>query len=462
MAKSQTPKIYSGMLKRELLEVADRLGMRGVKKLRKAELIQRIQATLKRKSKSEGQAPGAKEGSSAKKTRGTKKMSEPQTTKRTAKPAPAEDVETTPSMASREAGAAAPADRPTEGADGGGVSPRPEPMEGISYQSRVTAAKYRVGIPYAEEELRQVDSYLPSLPDGYGEDRLVLLPRDPHWLYTYWDLKNETKDEARRRGGKNLSLRLFELHDGELEPMAEHWCQEVSRSWYLQVPSPGRTYVVEIGYRAVDGSWLSLLRSNTVRVPPAAPSALVSDQFMTLPPDQPLPGSAESRKGAVGAATPAPVPATGPAAPEGPSATEGAPHEEAFRVSGGGQGPLPGSVDVPPGGPGGPEVGSPRVGPPWAGSAGLGRRGGPEEEERGFWLVADAELVVFGATEPGARVTMGGQRVRLRGDGTFSARMAFPDGEIRIPIVATGVDGEEQREIAMRFERATSDQRSDE
>jgi len=90
----------------------------------------------------------------------------------------------------------------------------------------------------------------------------------------------------------------------------------------------------------------------------------------------------------------------------------------------------------------------------------LVRSGTPGDEEQGFWLVAEAELVLFGATEPDATVHVGGQRVRLRGDGTFSARMAFPDGETSIPIEATNADGSEQRTIKVVFTRSTSEEDS--
>ena len=62
MAKSDSPKIYAGMLKTELLEVADRLGLRGVKKMRKTELLQMIQGVLRRPKR---EAPPAKEPSAS-------------------------------------------------------------------------------------------------------------------------------------------------------------------------------------------------------------------------------------------------------------------------------------------------------------------------------------------------------------------------------------------------------------
>jgi uncharacterized protein len=74
---------------------------------------------------------------------------------------------------------------------------------------------------------------------------------------------------------------------------------------------------------------------------------------------------------------------------------------------------------------------------------------------RSFWLVADAELIVYGATEPDATVTIGGKPINLSPDGTFRYQMSFQDGVIDFPIVAVAADGEQNREIHMKFNRET-------
>jgi len=62
-------------------------------------------------------------------------------------------------------------------------------------------------------------------------------------------------------------------------------------------------------------------------------------------------------------------------------------------------------------------------------------------------LVVNAELVVYGATEPGANVTIQGHPVRINPDGTFRLRLALPDGKQVIPVRATRPDGEDIREV---------------
>jgi hypothetical protein len=74
---------------------------------------------------------------------------------------------------------------------------------------------------------------------------------------------------------------------------------------------------------------------------------------------------------------------------------------------------------------------------------------------RQFWLVADAELIVYGATEPDATVTIGGRPIKLNPDGTFRFQMSFQDGLIDYPIMAVAADGEQTRSVHMKFTRET-------
>jgi len=59
----------------------------------------------------------------------------------------------------------------------------------------------------------------------------------------------------------------------------------------------------------------------------------------------------------------------------------------------------------------------------------------PPIRPRQFWLIADAELIVY-ATEPDATVTIGGRPIKLNPDGTFRFQMSFQDGLIDYPIMA--------------------------
>src|SRR5260370_38242418 len=77
-------------------------------------------------------------------------------------------------------------------------------------------------------------------------------------------------------------------------------------------------------------------------------------------------------------------------------------------------------------------------------------------KQRKFWFQIDAELIVYGATEPSARVTLQGEPVKLRPDGTFTMRFSLPDSRQIIPAVAMSPDGVEERTIVLAVERNTN------
>jgi hypothetical protein len=81
--------------------------------------------------------------------------------------------------------------------------------------------------------------------------------------------------------------------------------------------------------------------------------------------------------------------------------------------------------------------------------------GGEAEKAKGFWFNVNAELIIYGATEPTAQVTLGGHKIKLRSDGTFSFRFSLPDGNYDLPAVAVSADGTDGRAAELKFERAT-------
>jgi len=100
--------------------------------------------------------------------------------------------------------------------------------------------------------------------------------------------------------------------------------------------------------------------------------------------------------------------------------------------------------------------GMPEIGMSGIGMSGIGFGASmPPIRPRKFWLVADAELIVYGATEPDATVTIAGQPIELSPDGTFRFQMSFQDGLIDYPILAVAADGEQTRSIHMEFIRQT-------
>jgi hypothetical protein len=338
----------------------------------------------------------------------------------------------------------------------------PAPMAAVDSQTEVEASKYST--VSVMEELSSVDEGLGDLPSGYGESRIVLMPRDPQWTYAYWDIPNEHKEELRRQGGMRLALRFYDVTDIDLNYQSPHSlqqyeCDELAREWFLPIPVSDRDYVVEIGYVCGDGRWLLLARSAPVHVPPVYPSDWIEDHFMTVTWDQDLRGKTlmtlvpPSKKAVMGA----------DGSPLYDEIFSKAQSMEAQRVAGS----LFGSMHQVP-----EQAVSSFVFPSGVGMwalptvSGLNMSGvgfsasAPPIRPRKFWLVADAELIVYGATEPDATVTIGGKPIKLNSDGTFRFQMSFQDGLIDYPIVAVASDGEQTRNIHMKFNRETPSRRT--
>jgi uncharacterized protein len=348
------------------------------------------------------------------------------------------------------------------------TNPSISPSRTLEAQEEVEAAKFELGQnDLTGGELASVDVGLAELPEGYGESQIVLLPRDPQWAYCYWDIPNDRKEDLRRQGGQQLALRIYDVTDINIDfqrphSIQEYPCDELAREWYLPIPVSDRDYVADIGYRCADGRWLVLARCAPVRIPPVYPSDWIEDKFMTITWDEDIRGKTfvelvPPSKQTVAFAT---DDMGNPIYDQIFGMAESA---EAMRVAGS----LFGSMHQVP-----EQAISSYVFPSgvgmWAvptmsgltmsgvGMSGIGFGASvPPIRPRKFWLVADAELIVYGATEPDATVTVGGRPIKLNPDGTFRFQMSFQDGVIDYPIVAVAADGEQTRSIHMNFERET-------
>ncbi len=79
----------------------------------------------------------------------------------------------------------------------------------------------------------------------------------------------------------------------------------------------------------------------------------------------------------------------------------------------------------------------------------------PLRREKDFGFEVDAEMIIYGSTKPEAHVTLSGEPVKLRQDGTFTVRLSMPDRRQLLPVVASSRDGAEQRTIVLAVERNT-------
>jgi hypothetical protein len=293
-------------------------------------------------------------------------------------------------------------------------------------------------------DLRALEADMDPAPRPEAQTSVVFLPRDPQWAYVFWELSDPDRRQAMAEGANQLVLRIADvtgLGEGVAHP---HTMQEVvvnshATEWYLPVPLSDRAYRVELGYRIAGGGWRSLAFSAVAHVPSLHPSELILDQF--------VPFTLEAPVNDVAAA---------------PLISEAAPgiHERVYQVATStwratGRGSeafheLDASADASQG------LNASGAGL-WASGRTASGAGGVASRQRSFWLVADAELIVYGATDPSATLRIGEEVVPLAEDGTFRIQVPFRDGQQLYPITAIAADGEQRRHITLDFSRSTPD-----
>ncbi len=319
-----------------------------------------------------------------------------------------------------------------------------------SKEDLVSAIAERQDRRDGDREAMEAELHSPSTSEA--STRVVFLPRDPQWAYVFWEISDSDRRQAQSEGAAFLCLRLADVTGLENGSSHPHTLQEVpvdshSTEWYLPVPLCDRDYRVELGYKT-ESKWISLAFSSVARVPALHPSDQILDQF--------VPFSLE--------ATPAAAPVQPMTKPgSNPEPTDSKLHERLyqsatthFRSRRVGSEILHESDSM-----GSDQRGLNDSGVGlWASGRNESGLGGVAPRQRSFWLVADAELIVYGATDPSARLTIGKEDVPLSSDGTFRIQVPFRDGEQVYAIEATAADGEQKRNITLNFERVTPEDNS--
>jgi len=293
-------------------------------------------------------------------------------------------------------------------------------MEIPLQETQVAEAKYYTGPAPSHQRPTPTPIEQRQLPQGYDEDVLVAQARDPWWTHIYWDLRFKTWDDCRARYGGDFeksswALRAYDISFIKFDGKNAHRFFDTpvdvtARNWYMNLGSPGTSWCLDLGFVLPRGRFVTVVRSNVVSLPLDGPSWMTDEEWM--------------------------IP------------------DDAFRR-------LYGmSVGL------GPNVSSP-VGKLWqerlkrdvssgAVTSLVSSPVGKKAEKLPFWLVVDAELIVYGATEPDAAVSVQGRPIQLRKDGTFTLRFALPDGKQEIPVVARSAKINETRTITPVVTRHTT------
>jgi hypothetical protein len=246
-------------------------------------------------------------------------------------------------------------------------------------------------------------------------DRLVVMVRDPYWLQAYWELTRQSIDRAQSALGQlwhkcQPILRLFKVSsDGTSALIRQIPVHGGVSHWYIDVQEPPNQFRLEIGYHC-EGQFYCLARSNSVSTPPASTSDSVDENWSDV-----------------------------------------AQHADRIFAMSGGYQPRGTSLELQ-------ELLEERLGRPMGTPMETRFGSGASRvrvDSKGLRFSVNAELLVFGVSQPNAHVTLQGEPVPLRPDGSFSVRMALADRRQVIPVIASSSDGVEQRTIILAVERNT-------
>lgn len=62
----------------------------------------------------------------------------------------------------------------------------------------------------------QPDTDHRALPEGYGETMAAMLPRDPNWMFVYWEITGNSKARIANEHGPDIyqkSRQVLRIHD---------------------------------------------------------------------------------------------------------------------------------------------------------------------------------------------------------------------------------------------------------
>jgi hypothetical protein len=320
-----------------------------------------------------------------------------------------------------------------------------------------------------------------DLPEAYGTGRMLLTARDPHWLYAHWDL---TREQLRTYNAASIDHHLvLRIYQNAVEgtPLSDVHVHPESTNWFVNVPHANARYVAQLGYYSAERAWVPVATSAATITPPDSMSEDHSAWFATLPPELQITELVKVVKSAIGESVPLmeaiqqlramgyiqlPDPATVASAKwteEQERALAAVLNMDAVRRI------WIGSVEVT-------ELvrrkwqqelfsaAAAQFSLPssWSGALGeississVSSPFGVGQRPKGFWFNVNAELIIYGATEPDATVTIGERKIHLRPDGTFSYRFSLPDGKYDLPTVAISSDQTDSRKAALSFSRQT-------
>ncbi len=159
----------------------------------------------------------------------------------------------------------------------------PGAEEPLMAQERVSEAKYYTG-PVQEHRPGHED-----LPDGYGEEKIALMVRDPYLVHAYWEVTPARIEREKAWFGWNskLAVRIYDVTGIQFDGRNAlgYFDQEIFErlgSWYFDVGRPSHAFVADVGLLSPEGKFLTLARSNPISMPRDGVSDVLDEEWMLV------------------------------------------------------------------------------------------------------------------------------------------------------------------------------------
>ncbi len=160
----------------------------------------------------------------------------------------------------------------------------PGAEEPLLAQERVSESKY-----YTGPASRFAAGEQGELQHTYGEDRIVLMTRDPFVVHAYWEATPPRleREKAWFGWGSKLCVRIYDITGVQFDGRnaVGYFDQEVferAGNWYFDLGRPSHSFCADLGLLSPEGRFLTLARSNYVTMPRDGVSETVDEEWMLV------------------------------------------------------------------------------------------------------------------------------------------------------------------------------------
>jgi hypothetical protein len=156
--------------------------------------------------------------------------------------------------------------------------------EPLMAQERIAESQY-----YPGPALQASGATAGDLPHRYGDEKIVLLTRDPFVAYAYWEVSPARIEREKKWFGwdSRLSVRIYDITGVQFDGRNAigYFDQEVSDqagSWYFDFGRPSHSFCADVGLLSSGGGFLTISRSNYVTMPRDGVSDVIDEEWMLV------------------------------------------------------------------------------------------------------------------------------------------------------------------------------------